>query len=177
MLDFKVRMTKGKTWSKLLPGDFLTPKFLARVGKLFVSAIISEARKDFAKQGGRPTGRGFAEGIPASEDFYKSFYYEVNKTTVEVFSSWPQIEQIVEGRRPSPMDWLTRQNGVTRVPLKGPGGTVLIKSAPATPADAWIHPGFLKHTFIRRGYEKARRQMDQLLAQQIAEVLGGVNVT
>lgn len=177
MLDFKVKMTKGKTWSKLVPSDFITPKFLARVGKMLVSAIVYEARKDFAKQGGRPTGVGFGEGIPATEEFYKSFYYEVDGTTVEVFSSWPLIEQIIEGRRPYPMDWLTRQKGISRVPLKGPGGTVLIKSAPASPEDAWIHPGFLKHTFIRRGYERARRQMDKLLAEQVAQVLGGVNVT
>lgn len=173
----RIRKTRGKTWANIEQGDVLTADFMKKVGKVLVESIVFEARKDFAKQGGRPTSRGFPEGIPDSEKFFESFRFEVKGTTVEVYSDWPWIEQITEGRRPYPMDWLTRQEGVSRVPMKGPAGTVLIKSTPATKAEAWIHPGFRKHNFIRRGYERARRKMEAMLQQQVVAVLKKLPIT
>ena len=91
---------------------------------------------------------------------------------MELYSTWPQIEQIVEGRRPYPMTWLTQQEGVSKVPMKGDRpGTVLIRTTPKSPENAWIHPGFKKHNFIRRGYERARRQMNEVLSQRLGKVL------
>ena len=55
------------------------------------------------------------------------------------------------------MEWLTRAEGVSRVPMAGDQpGTVLIKSTPGSLQGPWIHPGFRKHNFVRRGYEKAK---------------------
>jgi len=171
MLGIKIRTTRGKTWTNVASEDFITRKFLQKVGRLFVKSIVYEARKDFAKQGGSRTPTGQPEGIPADEAFYKSFKFRTTEKTVEIYCSWPQIEQITEGRRPYPMDWLTQQAGISRVPMKGPGGTVLIKTTPASSEDAWIHPGFRKNNFLRRGYERARREMDTMLQQQIVETL------
>jgi len=173
----RIRKSYGKTWATLEQKDIVTPAFLKRVGKVLVDSIVAEARKDFAKQGGRPTPRGFPEGIPDSERFFASFRFEVSGSTVEVYSDWPWIEQITEGRRPYPMDWLTRQEGVSRVPMKGPAGTVLIKSTPATKAEAWIHPGFRKHNFVRRGYERARRKMEAMLEDETIAVLNKLPIT
>ena len=177
MLGFKVRMTRGKTWGQAESEDFITPEFLEKIGKLLVASVVYEARKDLAKQGNGPTPTGIAEGIPASEKFFKSFYFKIEHETVVLYSSWPQIEQIVDGRQPFSMDWLTRQAGVSRVPMKGPQGTVLAKTTPASPQEAWMHPGFRKHNFIRRGYERARRQMDKMLAEQVVKALSGMNPT
>jgi len=171
-VEVKLRRTSGKTWAKLRDEDLLTKDFLKVVGESLLKAVVFEARKDLAKQGGRPTPPGVPEGIPASEDFFKSFSYRVEGQRVLLVSTWPFIEQITEGRREYPMTWLTQQEGVSKVPMKGSRpGTVVIKSTPTSPSNAWIHPGFRKHNFIRRGYERARREMDKLLADQVGKVL------
>ena len=176
MLGLKIRTTYGKTWANAQPEDFITRKFLQKVGRLLVKSIVYEARKDLAKQGGGRTPPGEPEGIPNDEDFFKSFKFRTTEKSVVVYCSWPWIEQITEGRKPYPMKWLTRQAGVSRVPMAGPGGTVLIRSTPAKAQDAWIHPGFHKNNFLRRGYERARREMDKMLQQHVVETLKGMNI-
>ena len=178
MAEIKIKSTAGKTWANAESQDFITPDFLKSVGELLVEAIVYEAGKDFAKQGNAKTPIGIPEGIPGSVAFFDSFKYRVNapKGRVEVYSTWPQISQILEGRRAYPMGWLTQQAGVSRVPMVQPNGTVLIRSTPATADSAWIHPGFKKHTFVRRGYEKALRKMKQMLATQVTKVLKGMPI-
>lgn len=176
MASVKIKKTHGKTWVGLEQADFLTPDFMERLGGFLRDAIVYEARRDLAKQGNRPTPVGHPEGIPADEKFFRSFSYQIKDNVLEIHSSWPWIDQIVDGRRPYPMEWLTQQEGVTRVPMKGPGGTVLIRATPATPQEAWIHPGFRKHNFVRRGYEKARLKMEQELEKQIEKILKGTPI-
>jgi len=171
MATIRLKKTYGKTWVGLGQADFLTPDFMNRLGGFLRDAIIFEARKDLAKQGGKRTARGQPEGIPADEKFFRSFRYEVKDNVVEIYSDWPWIEQITEGRRPYPMTWLTQQEGISRVPMQGPRGTVLIRTTPALRQDAWIHPGFRKHNFLRRGYEKARRKIAKELETQVAKIL------
>jgi len=168
----KIKTTRGKTWVGLKQEDLLTPDFMRKLGGFLLDAVVFEARKDLAKQGGKPTPRGVAEGIPASEDFFQSFSYEIKGNSIEIHSDWPWIEQITEGRRPYPMEWLTRAEGVTRVPMAGKQpGTVLIKSTPSVMDGPWIHPGFHKHNFLRRGYEKARRKFAKELESQFEKIL------
>lgn len=179
-MEFRVKKTAGKTWATLKNDDFVDEAFLKQIGELLVESIVYEAGKDFAKQGNRRTPVGAPEGIPRSVEFFNSFKYRIkqgrNGKAIEVYSTWPWIQQVIEGRRPYPMEWLTQQAGVSRVPMKQDDGTVLIRSTPVSADNAWIHPGFKKHTFIRRGYENARRKMKKLLADQVTKVLSGTNV-
>lgn len=176
MLGMKIRTTRGRTWATATSDDFLTHDFLDAIGKVLVECIVFEARRDLARQGGQPTPHGVAEGIPASERFFSSFYFAIEDSTVVVYSSWPQIEQLVEGRRPYPMTWMTGQEGFTKLPMPQGDGTVLVRTTPTSARQAWIHPGFRKHNFIRRGYLRARRQMDQMIAKQVVKVLNGMDV-
>ena len=176
MIGIKLRMTRGRTWANCTEDDFLTPAFMKRIGRLLLKSVIFEARKDLAKQGGRRTPTGEPEGIPDDEAFFKSFSFKIKGKTVEIHSSWPQIEQITEGRRPYPMDWLTQQAGISRFPMKGEDGTVLIRTTPTTSDDAWVHPGFRKNNFIRRGYERGRREMDQKLQEHVMKTLQGMPI-
>lgn len=168
----KLKKTYGKTWVGLEQEDFLTPRFMERLGGFLLDAIVFEARKDLAKQGGRPTPEGAPEGIPASNRFFESFSYKINGNSIEISSTWPWIEQVLEGRKAYPMEWLTQTEGVSRVPMAGEQpGTVLIKSTPGNLQKPWIHPGFRKHNFVRRGYEKARHKFKQELDKQVAKIL------
>jgi hypothetical protein len=146
----------------------VTPEVLARLGEALVESVVAEARKDFAKQGESPTPKGQPEGLPASESFFESFDYKiVGKSTVTITCTWPWIEQIKEGRSPYRMVWLTRQRRVYKVPMPQKDGTVLIRMAPLRTRDAWIHPGFARHTFLERGVRKGRQRMAQIMAAEV----------
>jgi len=147
-------------------------KILNRLGQAMVDAVVVEAKKDLAKQGRSPTPQGQPEGIPATDNFFESFGYKIiGKSTIALTSTWPWIEEVVEGREPYRMTWLTRSNRVYKVPFPQPNGTVLIKTAPLKTADAWIHPGFARHTFLERGVRRARKEMAKIVAKEAVKML------
>lgn len=178
------RKVYGKPWSKLLGSEFRPPEaILRKMGQIIIDCIVEEAHSDWIKQGGGRTPRGEPEGIPGPPpfpthktavlpEFLKSFYFEITgESTISILSSWPWIEQIVEGRDPYPMPWLTRERGVTRVPIVQNDGTVVFRMTPFRTADAWIHPGFARHTFINRGVRKGRERSLRLLREAFFEEL------
>lgn len=162
----------GKPLSRLVNRPIeMTPAVLARLGQVLVDAIVVEAKKDFAKQGRTP---GAPEGLPDSKTFFDSFHYRVvGKSTVEVYSDWPYIQQVIEGRDPFPMTWLTRESGVTVVPILKDGGEVLFRTAPLRKGDAWVHPGFARHTFVQRGLQKGRKRMAEIATEEAIKTLSG----
>ena len=177
-IKMTVRRVYGTPWSKMLgPRGKVTQELLEALGKVLVEEVIKEAKKEFARQGGMRTDHGKPEGVPGPRfkfdppwghipheqrhpgvpSFYDSFDYKIiGKSTVGLTCNWPWIDEIIKGRPPFKMDWLTRQNGVERVPLVLRDGTVIVRMAPETSADAWVHPGFKKHNFINRAVKKAR---------------------
>ena len=165
----RARGVYGKPWSRLVGEKLeITPEILGRLGQALVDAVVEEARKDFAKQGRRPTPRGKPEGLPASDSFFESFDWKIiGKSTVVVTSTWPWLEQLKDGRDPYKMTWLTRPKGVYKVPFPQDDGTVLIRMAPLTLKDAWIHPGFARHTFLERGVRKGRKRMAEIVGQEL----------
>lgn len=173
MPSVRIKTTYGKTWVGLEQEDFLTKDFMERLGGFLRDAIVFEGRKDLARQGMQPTPRGRPEGIPvsSSDAFFKSFHYEVKDNKIDIFSDWPWIDQILEGRKAYPMPWLTKERGVDKVPFPGSAKTVIIRSTPKYAREAWIHPGFRKHNFVRRGYEKARKKFEEELEKRVLEVL------
>lgn len=168
--NFRVRGVYGKPWSRLVSEPVhMDRKVLDRLGQVLVDAVVEEARVDFAKQ--RKSAKA-PEGIPDSKDFFDSFSYRiVGRSTVEVVSSWPWIEQITEGRPPYPMTWLTRPRGVGVVPIIREGGTVVLRATPLTLDGAWIHPGFAKHTFVQRGIRKGRVRAAKIVAEEAVKIL------
>jgi hypothetical protein len=127
---------------------------LRHFGKLLVRFVVEEAKKDASK----------SSFIPTSKDFYESFSYRVVGNGVDVTSNWPWIDLIVQGTKgPYPMKWLTRAQGVDKVPLISKEGQVVIRSTPLTTDKAWIHPKIAQHTFIRRAFDRARVEFAKLL--------------
>jgi hypothetical protein len=168
----RVRGVYGKPWSKMAGDIPLSQEVLARLGQTLLEEVIREGKKDLAKQGNRPTPRGEPEGIPATDNFWESFDYHIRgDRTIEITSEWDWIEQILEGRNPYPMTWSTRARGVYRVPMIQPNGTVLIRMAPLSVNDAWIHPGFARHTFVNRGVKKGREKMAKIIMEEAMAML------
>lgn len=155
----------GKPMSRMAGKSLpLDRTVLEQIGKILVDSVVLEARKDFAKQRKVPHG---PVGLPDTEDFFKSFSYQISgKSTVEVVSTWPFIKQVTEGRDPFRMEWLTQQNGVNVVPLIDKTGQVIFRMAPLNLGHAWIHPGFARHTFIQRGIRKGREKAMKILADE-----------
>jgi len=165
-----VKGVYGTPWSKLFSKPLkIDRSVLDRLGKIIVECVVEEARKDFAKQGKSPKG---PEGIPNTEDFFKSFSYQITgNSTVEVLSSWPYIKQVTEGRDPYKMTWLTQSNGVHVVPLIQQSGEVIFRMAPLRLGNAWVHPGFAKHTFIQRGIKKGREKAMKIITEEVRKTL------
>jgi hypothetical protein len=151
--------------------------FLDKVGKYIRDEIVKEAKRQAAMGAKRSSGyRPFVseedqydtgstpEGIPRSSKFFNSFQYRiVGGTSIEVYSTWPWISQIVEGRPEYKMTWLT-QDRVKTVPMKDPTGKVIFRSTPASAEDAWVHPGFASHDFITQGWKKALPKVKRMYA-------------
>ena len=172
MRGAKLKGVYGKPWSRLVSEDFvLDARVMRRLGQTMVDAVVSEARVDLAKQG-RVVGKAMAEGIPHSEAFFRSFGYRLSgRSTIEVTSTWPFIDELLSGRDPYPMTWLTRARGATVVPLFQPDGRVVFRAAPLKLQDAWVHPGFARHTFLRRGIQKGREEMARVVSAEVTRAL------
>lgn len=146
---------------ELTHDEFFEKRFLEDVGNACLHFIIKEAKADLTKQGGQ---KGKPEGIPNDPKFFESFGFEItNEGSIEIYSTWPWIDQIIEGRKPYPMKWLT-QPKVKKVPFSKK--TPLIRSAPGS-REAWIHPGFKSHNFIQRGVEQALSRLNKNFANQV----------
>lgn len=167
-----VRSVYGKPWSKMAGIQRLDRKTLNKVGKILVEEIVKEAKKELSAQGNKPTPIGDPEGLPRSREFFRSFHYKVRGSrTIEIYSNWPWILQLVEGRDEYKMTWLTQAEGVRRVPMKQPDGTMVIRMAPKNRSDAWIHPGFRKHKFLERGIKKGREKAAKVMLEYVAKQL------
>ena len=94
--------------------------------------------------------------VPDTPKFYNSFSYKIVGRTIEIITSWPWIDPLIEGTPEFPMTWLTREKGVNKVPIFLDNGSVIIRTAPLTTQDAWIHPKIAKHTFVEKGIEAAK---------------------
>jgi len=187
----RVRGVYGKPWSKMAGNVPLSREVLNRLGEKLVEYIVKEAKKDIAKQGYGPTPRKDPEGLPSSERFLDSFSHSLHgQKTVIVTSTWPWIEQMIDGRPPFKMTWLTgKQRGypptkpaselkpgeiqysTLLVPMMQRDGTVIVRYAPFRTEDAWVHPGFARHTFIERGVKKAREAMAEIILEEVVDYL------
>ena len=124
----------------------LDSKALNEFGRLLVKLIKEEIKKDALK----------STFIPRSKDFYESFSYAVEGSSVAVYSTWPWIDVIVEGTPgPYKMKWLTQDHGLTVIPLIQSDGRMVFRTVPRNIGGAWVHPKIAQHTFIHRAFERA----------------------
>lgn len=171
----------------------MTPEMLKRSASIILKAVKDEIKKDIAKSrgmrgGAYPTAYKDRNPVPLpdSRRFINSFRWRISgKSTIEITSSWPTSE--AHTKTPSqrgiddfsrdrpevptggfPMTWLV-QPKVKYVPIITHTGQVIIRTAPLTTANAWIHPGFIKYNFIERGIRKGRKKVIHELHQEILE--------
>lgn len=159
----KVQVQKQITFEPSLP-------FLRKVGQYIRDEIVKEAKRQSLADRSQPASYSqrvkVPEGIPKSQKFFDSIQYRiVDGYRIEIYSDWPWINQIVEGRPPYKMEWLTQPKGVKRVAINTSTG-VIFRTTPGTLSKAWVHPGFASHDFIQRGWEKATPKVKSMYAQE-----------
>ena len=176
----------------------LPQNVLKDLGKCIVKAVIDEAKKDFAK-------RGWSLNAPdGKHPLHKSFQVRVRgDSTIEILSSFPMLQRLVDGEAPHPMTWMTQEAkdrnptayelsprekelGMKKtgkvskggrlpliVPLTDAGGTVVFRVAPLKIGDAWVHPGVAKFTFLQRGIEKGKKLCVERIKEELVRQLVG----
>lgn len=146
--------------------DFLTPQKLNEMTRVLVSAIRQEIDRERAMEAGKEHGK-----LPKSPLFLMSFRCQVVGQELQVVSNWPNIDAILEGRKPYRMTWLTQQAGVKMVPMTGPKDQVLFRATPKFKAQAWWHPGLRKHDFLERAVDRAWSKIEELLVECVVKQL------
>ncbi len=183
----RIRGTLGGVAAKTLEVP-VTPELLKRLGQCMVDSFAREAKKDFAKRG----WSGKAQDGTA--DIGESFSYKIRgERTVEVVSTFPYIAELIsQDSKPRRMTWLTQEAkekhpsefpltpreqklgmkvGGKRlplvIPLKSDSGTIIFRMAPLTFADAWVHPGIARFTFVQRAARQGRAGCIAIIKKEV----------
>lgn len=141
-------------------GDGFVPDntIMDAMGEIILESVRKEAMRDMALARSMAGTRGQPVGLPDTPSFLKSFGFSVQNSQIKIDSTWPLINQHLEGRDAYPMTWLTQASGIKTVPMILASGITIIRAAPLSKESAWIHPGFIKYTFLERGVRKGRQQ-------------------
>jgi hypothetical protein len=174
MLSFKAN-SKTKFGLVLKEDDVFTKELVKELGDILLEDIVFEVRRTQARHRGMKRADGDPVGIPLDPKFADSLWVKTTLKSLEVGSSWPMFDVFMEGKKAYPMPWLTRQEGVSVVPVgKGPLGTVLFRTTPKTRGDAWIHPGFEKQSFFEDGLRRATPRMQRRIEEQVQAKLAKI---
>lgn len=139
--------------------------------KLFADSALFYIKDEAVKA----TYKG-APSILRSSDFLSALTYEITenkrgkmsfKITIPYSEKWAWVCDYLESSgKPFPMTWLThpvlnkkqnRKRAVVSFRDKKTGEMV-VRSAPLTTKQAWIHPGIVKGTWLEKGIEKGIRR-------------------
>ena len=156
---FKIKPVKNGFSLDIFKEDALSSDDEDNIIDFFKSVLLEEIAKD----------RKDIEQLPDSKKFEDSFEVDIQDGEITVTSSWPWIDPYLEGKDPFPMTWLTRQRGAHKVPLHQKDGSVIVRMAPLSIGDAWIHPGFARHTFIQRAMNRTVEYISDTYAKKIAD--------
>ena len=189
------RKVYGKPWSKL-SGIELSNESLVFLRDFLVQTLADEARKDFAKRGwsgddptkGPPIWDSFSYNISGkSLEILSSFYGMAEMASGDI----PERKMVwlsQEAKDLHPRDYklsktekrfrMKASGKVSQgkrmplvVPLKQKSGTVVFRMAPLKMADAWVHPGIARFTFIQRAIKKGRKKCAELLGGELLKAL------
>ncbi len=180
----------------LVPGTSIDvpTDLLKQSAAIILKSIKAEIRRDIAKAKGMrggtyptPTSDRKPVPLPQTERFVRSFFWRISgASTIEFASSWPTAVAHTEkptssslsgrnapkNKQPQkgiPMTWLV-QPKVKYVPIITHDGQVIIRTAPMSLDKAWIHPGFIRYTFIERGIRKGKIEVVKKLKDPIVQL-------
>lgn len=187
----KGRKVYGRPLLKKFSGDGapvdLTAEVLQEIGDTILDSVKHEARIEIAKHMNKPTRDGGGD-TPAYIRDMKSFLAMLKvrvsgKSSIEIYLAEGKRKERVGTRlhtvnpfhhrfissdpkdqEPFVMDTLKSKVGKT-VPLVELDGEVVFRVV--LPNAAWVHPGFMKYTFLERGIEKGKAKAADLIREKV----------
>lgn len=189
-LKAKTRKVYGKPLSKKYAQGALvelTREALTEIGKALLDSVKHEASIEIAKHMNKPTREGGGM-VPAYIRDMRAFLAMLKvrvsgKSSVEVYLSEGKRKKRVGDRQftvnpyhdkfisddpkaqePFVMDTLKSKVGKT-IPLVELDGEVVFRVV--LPNAAWVHPGFMKYTFLERGIEKGRAKSADIIRDKV----------
>lgn len=189
-LKAKTRKVYGRPLSKKYaqgaPVD-LTREALEEIGKTILDSVKHEAGLEIVKHMNKPTREGGGM-VPAYIRDMKAFLAMLKvrvsgKSSVEIYLAEDKTKKQVGNRQftvnpyhdkfisddpkahePFVMDTLKSKVGKT-IPLVELDGEVVFRVV--LPNAAWVHPGFMKYTFLERGVEKGRAKAADIIREKV----------
>lgn len=187
----KGRKVYGRPLLKKFSGDGapvdLTAEVLQEIGKTILDSVKHEARIEIAKHMGKTTRNGGGD-TPAYIRDMKSFLAMLKvrvsgKSSIEVYLAEGKRKERVGTRlhtvnpfhhrfissdpkdqEPFVMDTIKSKVGKT-VPLVELDGEVVFRVV--LPNAAWVHPGFMKYTFLERGVAKGKAKAADIIREKV----------
>jgi hypothetical protein len=142
----------------------LTRAEQAEMAKYVLKAIKKEIAKDTARVSSFRK-KGDPVPIPRTKRFAESFTVKVVAGRIVVQSDWPTAQAHTKKSNdtrsqtePYEMKWLSKP-GVPYANIVRSNGEVVVRTTPNPTLGGkyWVHPGFKKYNFLRRGIEKGVR--------------------
>ena len=186
----KTRKVYGKPLSKKYaegaPVD-LTSEVLEEIGKAILDSVKHEASLEIVKHMNKPTREGGGR-VPAYIRDMNAFLAMLKvrvsgKSSIELYLSEDKTKKRVGNRmftvnpyhdkfisddpkahEPFVMDTLKSKVGKT-IPLVELDGEVVFRVV--LPNAAWVHPGFMKYTFLERGVAKGRAKAADIIRERV----------
>lgn len=187
----KGRKVYGRPLLKKFSGDGapvdLTAEVLQEIGKTILDSVKHEARIEIAKHMGKTTRNGGGD-TPAYIRDMKSFLAMLKvrisgKSSIEIYLAEGKRKERVGTRlhtvnpfhhrfissdpkdqEPFVMDTIKSKVGKT-VPLVELDGEVVFRVV--LPNAAWVHPGFMKYTFLERGVAKGKAKAADIIREKV----------
>jgi hypothetical protein len=187
----KGRKVYGRPLSKKFSGDGapvdITAEVLQEIGEAILDSVKHEARIEIAKHMNKPTRDGGGD-MPAYIRDMKSFLAMLKvrvsgKSSIEIYLAEDKRKERVGTRlhtvnpfhhrfissnpkdqEPFVMGTLKSRVGKT-VPIVELDGEVVFRVV--LPNAAWVHPGFMKYTFLERGIEKGKAKAAGIIRERV----------
>ena len=187
----KGRKVYGRPLLKKFSGDGapvdLSPEVLEEIGNAILDSVKHEARIEIAKHMNKPTREG-GGGTPAYIRDMKALLAMLKvrvggKSSIEVYLAegkrkkrvgdrlhtvYPYHHKFIsrdpKDQEPFVMDTLKSKVGKT-VPIMELDGEVVFRVV--LPNAAWVHPGFMKYTFLERGIAKGKAKAADIIREKV----------
>jgi len=178
----------------------VTPELLDQLGTCLVAAFVKEAKKDFAKRGWKGTTQDGSPPIWESFSFHilgestievMSTYPGIEELTSRggvPLRKMTWLTQEAKNSKPSKyaLTKTERRRGFRRggrvrrgerlplvVPVKDRGGKVVFRTAPLQTANAWVHPGIARFTFVERAVRAGKAACIEVIKREAVKALVG----
>jgi len=144
------------------------------MAKYVLKAIKKEIAKDTARVASFRK-KGDPVPIPKTKRFADSFTVKVVGGRIVVQSDWPTAQAHTKKSNdtrsqtePYEMKWLSKPD-VPYANIVRSNGEVVVRTTPNPMFGGkyWVHPGFKKYNFLRRGIEKGVREYIESLGDQL----------